>query len=220
MPRPSPAPSASCTTPARRRRPTVAPLRREEIIDAATAIISDEGIQNLSLSEIESRTGMSRGQLTYYFPEKEQILLAVFDRMVEQMRQRGRETGRDRPTKTAAAVQRKMKAITAMVLARPAPDEFVGIQYTFLAQMRHRADFRERLAGLYEEWRTRLTEDFQAIGRRPAKERRAVACIFQAILHGLVMQSEVDPAAFDATTMTTVMNRVMKQLTDVRGARR
>ena len=60
----------------------IAPLRREEIIEAAIAVITEQGLQNLSLSEIEKRADMSRGQLTYYFPTKEDILLAVFDRLV------------------------------------------------------------------------------------------------------------------------------------------
>ena len=59
--------------------------RREQIVEAAMAIITEQGLQNLSLSEIEGRAGMSRGQLTYYFPAKEAILLAVFDRVVELM---------------------------------------------------------------------------------------------------------------------------------------
>src|SRR5262249_56311529 len=56
----------------------VAQLRREQIMDAAEAIIAQEGIHRLSLNRIEKKVGkMSRGQLTYYFPNKESILLAV-----------------------------------------------------------------------------------------------------------------------------------------------
>src|SRR5207245_2225634 len=50
------------------------------------AIIAEEGLQELSLSSIEQRAGMSRGQLTYYFHTKEDILLAVFDHMIDMMR--------------------------------------------------------------------------------------------------------------------------------------
>jgi AcrR family transcriptional regulator len=63
-------------------------LRRDQIIDAAVAVIAEQGIQNLSLSEIEKKADMSRGQLTYYFPAKEEILLAVFDRVLQLMYQR------------------------------------------------------------------------------------------------------------------------------------
>src|ERR1700746_2489073 len=58
-------------------------IRREQIVDAAVAVIAEQGLQNLSLSEIEKKVGMSRGQLTYYYKAKEDILLAVFDRLVD-----------------------------------------------------------------------------------------------------------------------------------------
>src|SRR5262249_88435 len=63
-------------------------LRRQEIVEAAVAVITEQGFQNLSLSEIEKKAGMSRGQLTYYFPTKEAILLAVFDRLLYLMYER------------------------------------------------------------------------------------------------------------------------------------
>src|SRR5258707_12369559 len=66
----------------------IAGIRREQIVEAAASVITEQGIQNLSLSEIEKKAGMSRGQLTYYFPTKEDILLAVFDRLVALMHER------------------------------------------------------------------------------------------------------------------------------------
>jgi len=44
----------------------IASIRREQIIDAAIAVIAEQGLHHLSLSEIETRAAMSRGQLTYY----------------------------------------------------------------------------------------------------------------------------------------------------------
>src|ERR1700693_4646898 len=70
------------------RRIDIAAIRREQIVEAAVSVITKQGLQGLSLSEIENRAGMSRGQLTYYFPAKEDILLAVFDRLVLLMHQR------------------------------------------------------------------------------------------------------------------------------------
>src|SRR5436309_8253767 len=72
----------------RRPRNDLASLRREQIVEAAVHVITEQGIQNLSLSEIEKKAGMSRGQLTYYFRTKEDILLAVFDRLVSLMHER------------------------------------------------------------------------------------------------------------------------------------
>src|SRR3954453_24101597 len=88
----------------------VARIRREQIVEAAVAVIAERGLHNLSLSEIEKRAGMSRGQLTYYFPTKEEILLAVFDRLLQLMYQRlGQPTNSpdDVPTQPIMGAARK-----------------------------------------------------------------------------------------------------------------
>src|SRR5438309_10122201 len=69
----------------------IASIRREQIVEAAVAVIAEQGLQNLSLSAIEKKAGMSRGQLTYYFPATEDILLAVLDRMIATMHRRAQE---------------------------------------------------------------------------------------------------------------------------------
>jgi AcrR family transcriptional regulator len=41
-------------------RSDVATRRRDQIVEAAVAIIAEQGLQNLSLSEIEKKAGMGR----------------------------------------------------------------------------------------------------------------------------------------------------------------
>ena len=55
----------------------VGKIRRQQVIEAAVAVIAEKGLPRLSLSAIEKRAGMSRGQLTYYFRAKEDILMAA-----------------------------------------------------------------------------------------------------------------------------------------------
>src|SRR5262249_21756692 len=82
---------------------------------------------------------------------------------------------------------------------RLSPD-FHTLQYTFLAQMGQRKDFRHRLAKLYEEWRSNMGQGLAADlqKRKPVRpvEPRALATLVQAILHGLVMQHAADPESF------------------------
>src|SRR3989442_451378 len=99
---------------------------------AAAAIIAEQGIQNFSLSAIEAETGMSRGQLTYYFPAKEDILLAVSDRTVQQMRER---VGAAEPPCGGATgdVWGLIRHLLAMILNQPVSSAFSRLQYSFLA---------------------------------------------------------------------------------------
>lgn len=175
----------------------VAAIRREQIVSAAADIISRQGIQNLSLSAIEGATGMSRGQLTYYFAAKEDILLAVFDRMVRRMQERMAD---DRELKGDDAWT-LIQALFGMVLTRPIPEDFTQLQYTFLAQTGHRDDFRARLASLYEGWRADMGGKVAKLPTRTPSGGRLVASLVQALVHGLIIQMQADPRAFNRAAM-------------------
>jgi AcrR family transcriptional regulator len=175
---------------------TIGSLRREQIVEAAVAVIAEQGLQNLSLSEIEKKAGMSRGQLTYYFPAKEDILLAVFDRLLQLTYQRiGTPAGAEcRQPGGREWVRHLMERLVGRPAVHP---EFECLQYTFLSQIAHREDFRRRLASLYEEWRTRMAEGLEGDLVRPVSPR-TLATVIQALLHGLAVQAVADPQAFDA----------------------
>jgi AcrR family transcriptional regulator len=188
-------------------------VRREQIVEAAVAVIAEQGLQSLSLSEIEKRAGMSRGQLTYYFPAKEDILLAVFDRLLVMMHQRVQAAHGDPCAHGGTAWERLEQFLRWVLLQPPSVPEFHALQYTFLSQIGHREDFRQRLAQLYEEWRAHMAGDFAkdlAPGGEqnggggvhpPAVSPRTVASFVQALLHGLAMQRAADPGAYDRQEM-------------------
>jgi AcrR family transcriptional regulator len=186
--------------------------RRHQIIEAAVAIITEQGIQNLSLSEIESRAGMSRGQLTYYFPTKEDILLAVFDRLVQLTHERiGVPSGPSGEPPGGWELVEHL--LTKLLTEPPVSPEFGCLQYTFLSQISHREDFRKRLATLYEQWRSGMALGLTAdLKRRPAVRTaapRALATLVQALLHGLLLQRAADPQAFDGQEMLELCRDVL-----------
>jgi AcrR family transcriptional regulator len=182
--------------------------RRQQVIDAAVAVIAEKGIQHLSLSAIEKKTKMSRGQLTYYFHAKEDILLAVFDHLIDQM-QKEHQSGQPPDVSVCGVGWEKMKALlTFFVLHPPAAPEFHALQYTFLSQIVFRDDFRQRLASLYEYWRGLGSADFAhdlpAPPGRPVVSPRTLASFIQALLHGFAIQRVADPSAFDPQEMLTL----------------
>jgi AcrR family transcriptional regulator len=190
----------------------IASIRRDQIVEAAVSVITEQGLQNLSLSEIEKKAGMSRGQLTYYFPAKEDILLAVFDRLVLLTYQRigtpqGQADG-ENPSGWDWA-----KHLLETLPGRAVSPEFECLQYTFLSQIGHREDFRQRLASLYENWRNNMARGLAGdMDQRPALRSvspRALSTLVQALLHGLAMQRAADPDAFDPAEMTELCLEVL-----------
>jgi AcrR family transcriptional regulator len=185
----------------------IASIRKEQIIEAAIAVITEHGIQSLSLSAIEKRAGMARGQLTYYFKTKEDILLAVFDRILQRMHERVNNSAAKGACQGCPdSGWEWVKLLLTMILTQPPPSpEFGCLQYTFLAQVSHREDFRRRLATLYEEWRSNITRGLaydQSGGHfKRLVSPRAMSTLVQALLHGLSMQAVADPQAFDRQEM-------------------
>jgi AcrR family transcriptional regulator len=186
----------------------VARARREQVIVAAVEIITTQGLHNLSLSKIENRAGMKRGQLTYYFPTKEDILLAVFDRLLLLLCQQMND-GRDPAERHGIPdVWECVRQMFTKVLQAPPQfgQEFHALQFTFLAQIAHREDFREKLASVYAEWRNGMAAHWQVTGKPEADvaknvSGRTVSSFVQALMHGLTVQLAADPDAFDRTEM-------------------
>src|SRR5713101_903964 len=112
---------------------TIAEIRKSEIVDAAAAVINEQGIQNLSLSEIEKKVGMSRGQLTYYYKTKEEILLAVFDRLLHLMCEQHGDAGPEHPFAKLDWLEIVRHLFEIVLCDSPAHPEFHALQYTFLS---------------------------------------------------------------------------------------
>lgn len=182
----------------------IASIRRQQIIESAVAIIAEQGLQNLSLSLIEQRAGMSRGQLTYYFPQKEDILLAVFDRLLQLMYERFRDRDNNPCEQTTDyhAWNWIRYFFETSLLQSPANPEFHCLHYTFLSQIGHREDVRNRLDRLYDEWRSGMAQGIaKDIDPHETASPRIVASFVQALLHGLAMQLAANPNAFDRQEM-------------------
>jgi AcrR family transcriptional regulator len=193
----------------------VARTRREQIIAAAVEIIASRGLHHLSLSKIESRAGMTRGQLTYYFPTKEDILLAVFDRLLLLMCQQMGDGEADPDREHIADVWKFVKQLVSKVLSASPRfgTEFHALQYTFLAQIAHRDDFREKLASVYAEWRDGIASHWKE-GSQPTKHisGRTVSSFVQALIHGFTVQLAADAEAFDRTEMLELCLTVLAPL--------
>jgi len=198
-------------------------LRRQQIVAAAESVIIERGLQHLSLAEIEKKAGMSRGQLTYYFPTKEEILLAVFDRCVENIHRRiagPLESIAAKGIKGWPLVREIMAAVVRDIVTE---DPFYPLEYTFLAQVGYRKDFGRRLNDLYSHWRSCMAADLDC-DADPAVVSNLMV-VMQGFLHGLAIQRMVDPGIIDSGAVTETflvmvdlyLERVLKHGTAISG---
>lgn len=192
---------------------TVARKRRDQIVTAATAIIAREGIHKFSLARIEQKVRMSRGQLTYYFRTKESILLAVFDRMLERMLAaaiaEGMRAGLGAPGE--GRVMDRVRFALGKLMDTGGADtaDLRVLAHAFHAQVRHRPDFKAKLAEVNTGWRAHVAADVAACG---VANPTAVASVIMALFMGLTEQLTVDPDAFDRAAVAAICVRLLGTL--------
>src|SRR6185312_9097166 len=56
--------------------------RRVQIVDCAIETIAELGFAKASVEQIAKRAGVSKGVITYHFPNKEEIVNAIVDKSI------------------------------------------------------------------------------------------------------------------------------------------
>lgn len=69
--------------PPERRRRKDGEARREAILDAGLEVFSSLGLHGASVEQLAERAGISKTNLLYYFPSKEELYLAVLRRVLD-----------------------------------------------------------------------------------------------------------------------------------------
>lgn len=117
--------------------------RRQEILEAATAIFAESGYRCTDLQDVADRLGVGKGTLYRYFPTKQALFQAAVDRVMIGMRDAidGAVEGAEDP------LERIRRGVRAYLCYFDKHPEFVELL------MQERAEFRDRKKPTYFEHR-------------------------------------------------------------------
>jgi AcrR family transcriptional regulator len=138
-------------------RPTVRPVRREQILDAADRLLRERGWSDLTLAALCRAAAVSNGVLTYHFRDKDDLLFALLERAMARMRERSLL-----PFVIGEAPLRER--LTTLVGSMPDHGaerrEFRLLMLHFLGLSVDRPDVAEQFRALYAAWLADLTARF------------------------------------------------------------
>ena len=104
--------------------------RRDQILDAANALFAERGYDEVSIEDIASAAGVTRGLVHHYFGGRKEVYLALVDRLGNVREERLRPPrGRSSRARVADSVSRWLdwtEANRTIWLATMAPGEDVG----------------------------------------------------------------------------------------------
>jgi AcrR family transcriptional regulator len=133
-------------------------LTRQLLSDAATAMFATRGFDNVKVSEVAARVGVSEKTVYNYFPTKESLVLDTADEAVERMARALRERGPDEPL--TAAVVRAIKEDTERF--DQAPVELVDFIPLFLGMIDSTPALRAAWLELHDRLATVACEELAA----------------------------------------------------------
>lgn len=159
---------------------------RARIVEAAEAVIRDEGYAAASTRRVATRAGLQASLIHYYFPTTDDLLLAVFKRGAEQS---------DAMIETALASDDPLRALWGFF----ADASRTELALEFMALASHRPLLRAEIARHSEAMRARQAAELdRVIGERLAREGcppEVLSLILAGIGRALVMEGALGISA-------------------------
>ena len=193
-------------------------VRREEIVDAALRLILDLGYNHVTLADIAGRVGVSKGLISYYFPRKEDVFLAVLDMIVERL-----STDFEGFCQADATPPEKIMMIFNNLFGNEKrARRYYTVVIDYMAQAIRTPQVQEYTQDIYNSYRTymeRIVEDGVRAGDfRPVDVQRTTSMIL-GLMEGLVLQWFFDHKGFDLEAAYEMCVDLMNELLMPEGIR-
>ena len=201
--------AASASTAVSETRSTKGAATRDQILNAAARLIHVQGYHSTSLDDVLRESGVGKGNFYYYFKSKEDLGYAIIDRITRGFVERslGPSFGDAEADPVA-----QIRAFLDRVLEAQRVRNCVGgcVMGNLASELSDvHEGFRQRLASLFDTWRTHLADAVrrgQARGQlRADLDAARLAQFLVAGLEGSILLSKV-------TKDITVMERCVEEM--------
>lgn len=194
-------------TPARRGRPVGdRAARQRELLDAAVAVIAEDGYAGASLRKVAQRAGCTTGAVTYYFANKEAMVTAVGESLFDQFDS----------MLTLAEQDIEVDVIIGqwLNLANSTQTDSWFVLFQLLAHARHEPEFANLFQQRYEVYRSGLAE-FLKKGQNQGKIRKDIpadllADQLSAIGDGWIMMQPIEPKRFKRSRVKSLIEATVR----------
>ena len=177
--------------------------KRRELLRAASSVIAEEGLANMTLRKVAERAGYTTGAVTYYFADRDELVGAVtdagFDRFDEMLE--------------AAREHTDMRTVFERWLARSNTDHVWGVMFQVLAEARHDPALAALIAKRYARYRT-VNAEILAIGQARGTVRDDIPAAIladqlSAMGDGWMMMLPIEPKRFTRKRVQTLLEATM-----------
>ncbi len=179
-------------------RKDIPPRRRKQILNAARALFARSGYHGVTVDAIATWSGISKGNLYWYFKSKQDILQLLFDNIIENL-----TTPWQVILKSDISEQDKLRAFARSHLeAAEAHPESVSL----MLQISGQQELNDMISSGYSLWMRHnidsLTPLFVAMGE---KEPETVATLYATTIDGLMAMVAMGQGLYDKEKILAVI---------------
>jgi AcrR family transcriptional regulator len=182
--------------------------RRQQLIDAAWRCAATKPFASLTVDEVCTEAGVSKGAFYIYFVQKQDLLLSLLDDEADQIRQVMESlTGEQ-----ASGIERVRRFARAMVRRGDEPAR-AQIRADLWAEMSSNPAVRRRWIDVIRERRSTLkgwVEESVASGELEPIPATALSAIVVALGDGLLLHAGLDPTAFRWSNVGKALDAILE----------
>lgn len=156
----------------------------EQILRAALAILVENGYRAVTMRAVAKACGMKLGNVTYYFPTRDELVRALFDAVISSYEESFSAISHEEGTSAEARLENVLRLTLEDITTKKTTRFFPEIW----ALANHDAFVLERMDELYRRARVVLNELIAEINPAlPVDERETLALFISASMEGTTM---------------------------------
>lgn len=170
--------------------------RRQQILDAAETVFSEQGFNDARMDDIVAESGLSKGALYWYYKGKDAIIMALLDRVfISEM-----DSAEALISAQGTAEERLHTFTQAAVRDIRHFERFMTLGYEFVALAARREEVRKKLRGYYSRYTRILAEIIEQgveNGELAEVNPRQAALAIIGMYEGITLMWFIDPKSID-----------------------
>lgn len=188
----------------------VANERKNQIVRATVDCITKFGYHNFSMQDVARTAGVSKGIIHYYFLNKDDLMMAVLDRVssdIEKVLQEGMDLSEDPRKKLEVFIKVCLEVVRST-------REFYQVNMDFWTQINQKDDVRKVIAKHYKKFRetcARVIKDGAEKGVFRAVDPLEYSSFIVASVDGISLQWLFDDKVFDYDKMRRKVSEYLIQ---------
>jgi len=183
-------------------------IRKDEITQVATRLVSRKGWQNTTLADIAAEADVSLGVITYHFSGKDEIIRSVMERYVGE-----NLTELSQSLEAYEDPVEKLKNLVRLTLRETKKDrEIFYVHFDYWAKISWNEEIRKMNAQFYDfarDWTADCVRAGIEAGVFREVEPREAATLINALLIGIQAQHAFDDQAFDFERVAEMAERAV-----------